>query len=82
MGGKCKWATTNNGSDDVPVATAVVYRYGHGTQARVFSRRSSPSLVWFITGAGKCHYVCVVGTAPQQRHPHVPIFAAGSGFEL
>jgi hypothetical protein len=43
-------------------------------------------LVWFITGAGKCHYVCVVGTAPLQplhvqRHPTIPIFAAGSGFE-
>jgi hypothetical protein len=23
-------------------------------------------LVWFITGAGTCHYVCVVGTAPLQ----------------
>ena len=30
-------------------------------------------LVLFITGAGKCHYVCVVGTAPLQRHPTVPI---------
>ena len=38
-------------------------------------------LAWFITGAGKCHYVCVVVTAPLQRHPTVPIFAAGSGFE-
>ena len=25
--------------------------------------------------------MCVVGTAPLQRHPTVPIFAAGSGFE-
>ena len=25
-----------------------------------------PGLVWFITGPGKCHYVCVVGTAPLQ----------------
>ena len=38
-------------------------------------------LVWFIAGAGKCNYVCVVVTAPLQRHPTVPIFAAGSGFE-
>jgi hypothetical protein len=38
-------------------------------------------LVWFITRAGKRHYVCVVGTAPLQRHPTAPIFAAGSGFE-
>jgi hypothetical protein len=45
------------------------------------SEGDSPGLVWFITGAGKCHYVCVVGTAPLQRHPTVPIFAAGSGFE-
>ena len=36
-------------------------------------------LVWFITGAGKCHYVRVVGTAPLQRHPTVPIFAAATG---
>jgi hypothetical protein len=34
--------------------------------------------LWFITGCGKCHYVCVVSTtdrsAPLQRHPTtVPI---------
>ena len=29
----------------------------------------------------ECHCACVVGTAPLQRHPTVPIFAAGSGFE-
>jgi hypothetical protein len=28
-------------------------------------------LVWFITGAGSRHYVCVVGAAPLQRHPTV-----------
>ena len=38
-------------------------------------------LVLFITGAVKCNYVCVVVAAPLQRHPTVPIFAAGSGFE-
>ena len=37
-------------------------------------------LVWFITGAGSRHYVCVVGAAPLQRHPTVlNIFGAGSG---
>ena len=41
--------------------------------------RSLP--VEFMKGVGKPGYVCVVGTAPLQRHPTVPIFAAGSGFE-
>ena len=34
-------------------------------------------LVWFITGAFKYQCVCVVVTAPLQRHPTVQIFAAG-----
>ena len=47
---------------------------------RVANQR--PGLVWSgLLPAGKCHYVCVVGTAPLQRHPTVPVFAAGSGFE-
>ena len=49
-----------------------------------------PGLVWFITGIGKFSYVCVVGTAPLQRHPtdymsrllciNKSIHRTGSGF--
>jgi hypothetical protein len=36
-------------------------------------------LVWFITGAGSRHYVCVVGAAPLQRHPTVLNLQPGRG---
>jgi hypothetical protein len=54
-----------------------------GSEKRACPLSARAGLVWFMTEAGKCHYDCVVGTAPLplQRHPTVPIFAAGSGFE-
>ena len=40
-------------------------------------------LVWsgLLPGPGSTYIYVYVGAAPLQRHPTVPIFAAGSGFE-